>query len=83
MTAAGNVAVDGVAVDSVERDEQQRLIQTKSFDFLVVGNPIKLRDLMRSQLGARRFASGIEVTAFKETRVRGEFQSLAGGNGNT
>lgn len=75
-------AVDGTATDSTERDEQMRKVRIITFDMLVVGDPMAVRDFMRGLLGATPFKERFEVTRYDQQRVRGEFQLLTGDGGS-
>lgn len=68
--------VDGEVTSGDERDEQMRLVRSVSFDFLITGDPIKVRDLMRAALLTTPIRERFEVSRHKETRIRGEFTLL-------
>lgn len=72
----GATIVDGEVTSGDERDEQMRLVRNVSYDLLVDGDPIKVRDQIRGLLPATPIREQFEVTAHKEIRVRGTFVVL-------
>lgn len=79
-TPAGTTIVEGELVTGKDRDPQMRQVKSISFDFLVEGDPVVVRDLIRATLGVTPFQERFEVTAHKEVRVRGEFVALEAAN---
>lgn len=80
IAPAGTVIVEGEVITGKDRDPQYRQTRTISFDLLVDGDPIVVRDLIRATLGVTPFQERFEVTAHKEVRVRGEFVALEAAN---
>lgn len=80
VTPAGTTVVEGELVTGKDRDPQMRQTKSISFDFLVDGDPIVVRDTIRATLGVTPFHERFEVTAHKEVRVRGEFVAVEAAN---
>lgn len=79
---AGATIVDGDLTTSTERDDQMRKLTTYAFDFLITGDPMKVRDQIRASLPTTPIRERFETTFHKEVRVRGEFQVLSDADGN-
>lgn len=75
-------AVDGEVIESTERDEQMRLILVISFDLLIDGDPVKVRDAMRAGLVSPPLSERTAITTHQGVKLTGEFRILRGGNGN-
>jgi hypothetical protein len=82
-----NVAADVVDEEftySEERDDQQRLIETRSYNLLVKpgSNIISLRDKIRPQSPTVILRERFSYTNFHEKRLQAEFVILRSGSGN-
>lgn len=80
--AGAGAAVDGDYTETVERDEQQRMVRRFEYDFLCVGDPQALADVLRPQPHDGIVSESINVTHHKGKRLRATFVILESGSSN-
>jgi len=78
----GFTIVDGEQTSGQERDEQFRLTTTTTYNLLLNGDPVALRNFLRPQAPTVVLRESSSITNFHEQRLQCSFTVLTGANGN-